>query len=85
MGSPKNNLRACSLFHAIHPSSRALSLAAFTSPIKDMVVSMTMVAAVMVSILAMVSVPSAMGTAVPRGSKSLHWKQKGCGDYENQG
>jgi hypothetical protein len=46
---------------------------------------MTMVAPVVVSILAMVTVPSAMGAAVPRGSESLHWKQGDRCDYENQG
>jgi hypothetical protein len=55
------------------------------SPIEDVVVSTTMVAAVMVPVLAMVTVPSAMRTSVPRGSESLHWKQSDRCDYENQG
>ena len=56
------------------------------SPIKVMMVSgsMTMVPAVTVHILTMVTVPSAMGTAVPRSSKSLHGKQKDRCDYKNQ-
>jgi hypothetical protein len=44
---------------------------------------MTMVPAVMVSSLAL-TVPSAMRTAVPRGSKSLNWEQVDRCDYENQ-
>ena len=45
---------------------------------------MTMAPAVMVSSLALVTVPSAMGAAVPRGSKSLNWEQGDRCDYENQ-
>jgi len=47
-------------------------------------VVMTMAPAVMVSSLALVTVPSAMGAAVPRGSKSLNWEQGDRCDYENQ-
>jgi hypothetical protein len=36
---------------------------------------MPMAPAVKVSSLALVTVPSAMGTAVPRSSKSLRWEQ----------
>jgi len=46
--------------------------------------SMTMVPAVTVHILTMVTVPSAMGTAVPRSSKSLHGKPKDRCDYKYQ-
>jgi hypothetical protein len=46
--------------------------------------SVTVVPSVTVHILTMVTVPSAMGTAVPRSSKRLHRKQKpGC-DNKNQ-
>ena len=56
------------------------------SPNEVMVVSgsMTVVPAVTVHILTVVTVPSAMGTAVPRSSKSLRGKKNGGCDNKNQ-
>jgi hypothetical protein len=69
-----------------HMKVSEMRLLAEASPNEVMMVSgsMTVVPAVTVHILAMVTVPSAMGASVPRSSKSLHGKQNGGCDNKNQ-